>query len=103
MTSRSSAVTRRVTDYKTLRDTIRLTDTVAVVKLIHATDSLAASCSVFRSTCERALAADSAVITSLNLRLQLTERRVPSKLDRVAGAAKWLVVGAAVGAVLSHH
>lgn len=96
-------VTKRVTEYRTLRDTVTLTDTVTIAKVILAADSMALACTEFQSSCQRALAADETLIRDLNRQIALLTQMQPSRLDKIATAAKWLAVGAGVGAVLSHR
>lgn len=101
--------------YRELRDTVRIADTAAVRAVLVAADSAVNEAERSRDRFRAALAAADSVITAqarqagalesengaLRRQVAATERQVPGRFGRALSAAKWVVVGVGVGAVLA--
>lgn len=87
--------------YRQLRDTLHLTDTVAVALALDAADTTIKACHLAITDCAaRADGADSAT-AAVRRQLHFTEQLIPSRTSRLLTAGKWLLLGTAGGIVAS--
>lgn len=98
----SVRVTKTVTRYEELRDTLRLTDTVRVKEALAAADTAIHACRDYVSSCSLALAAKDSQFVSLERENAALQKLVPGKLSKLGTAAKWTILGAGIGIVLKH-
>lgn len=107
--------TEAATRYRGIRDTVEITDTAAVRAVLAAADSAVSEAEQSRDLFRLALAEADSVIraqesqigalerenAALRRQISATERQIPSKFGRTLSAAKWVVVGVGIGAVLT--
>jgi len=97
----SVKVTRTVTRYEALRDTLRLSDTVWVKEVIAAADTAVRECRALVTSCSLAISAKDSQLVALERQNAAIRKMIPGRTSRALSAAKWLVVGGAVGVLLS--
>jgi hypothetical protein len=93
---------REVTKYRTIRDTLVITDTVIVREFVRQADSTIKACLLTVQTCEQKDSAHSVIETGLRKQNDALKKLLPTKTERFITAAKWALVGALVGAAYSH-
>jgi len=87
---------RAVVSYRTLRDTLRLTDTVQVeVALARADTIIAADSSAIRSLVLGIHVRDLTIVNR-DSTVKVLNARFPTTADRIVTDLKWIVIGAAV-------
>jgi hypothetical protein len=95
-------LTRERVKLRELRDTLRITDTVAVIRYIAQADSTIKACSLALITCEQKDSAHKVIEAGLRRQNEALKKLLPTRTEKVVTAAKWLLVGAAVGVVINH-
>lgn len=97
-------LTRSVTKYETLRDTLRLTDTVRVKEALKAADTAISACQRSRQTCSRLVAIKDSIIAKTDSVYSARERHMKSQLktERYKWAILSFLLGAAVATVQMH-
>lgn len=102
LAAQKQTVTLHATKYKTLRDTLKLTDTVAVAATLAQADTTIKACVEFMNTCE---------LVQSNLRGQVKEvtsqrdyfkKQIPGKASKLITAGKWLLVGFVAGNLVTN-
>lgn len=96
-------LTRERVKYKTLRDTTRIADTVWVNAFIAQADTTIKACSLALITCEQKDSAHKVIESGLRRQNEALKKLLPTRTEKVINAAKWLAIGAGVGAVLSRR
>ena len=98
-------VVRQVTRLDTLTQTVERWkfDTITVVEYVTRADSLARACTALIESCEARVNARDALLATQGQKfradLAIVQAKVPSRLDRLRGAALWLSAGYVVGRV----
>jgi hypothetical protein len=96
----SVRVIRTATRYEELRDTLVLTDTVRVKETLAAADTAIHACRDMVSSCSLAIAAKDSQLVSLERQNAAIQKMIPGRLAKATTAAKWLIVGGAIGQLL---
>lgn len=90
-------VTKTLRSYSTIRDTIHLTDTVAVKVAFERADTAIHACTMALSSCAKVARFQDSVIASKGDQIEQMRTLIPTKTSRVLTAAKWIAAGAALG------
>ena len=99
-------VVRQVTRLDTLTQTVERwkSDTIRVVEFVTRADSLARACTALIDSCEASVNARDAVIATMEAKgradAAVWKAQIPTRLDRLRSAGKWVLVGAGACAVL---
>lgn len=96
-------LTREVTKYRSIRDTLKITDTVQVKEFVRQADSTIKACTEVVQTCEQKDSAHRIIEAGLRKQNDALKSLLPTKTERFFTAAKWTLIGAAVGVVYSHR
>lgn len=101
--TRSDTVRIAVERWRTLTDTLRLSDTVWVRQLAFAGDTLAAACMQLGRDCSRALAAKDSVLEAERLQAELLEGYLEGLAGRLRGEQRkrWFYALGGVGVTLA--
>jgi hypothetical protein len=91
--ARRNTVLVRATRYDTLRIENRITDTVWVKATLAAGDATVQSCRLLVTSCEARGRIDSLTIANRDSTIVATRALLPTRADRVRGAAKWAAIG----------
>jgi hypothetical protein len=92
-------LTRELVKYRTMRDSVVITDTVIRNVLIRA-DSTIKACTDALQTCGQKDSTHRVIEDGLRRQNDALKKLVPSKLERFTTAAKWTAIGAVIGAAL---
>lgn len=88
-------LTKWQTEYRTQRDTLVLTDTVAVKEFVHVADSTVKACTAAVTTCSRALAAKDSLHEATS---ELWAKRLESATrEHTEVKVRWAVIGLLFG------
>jgi len=90
-------LTRSLQSYKTLHDTLRITDTTQVKVFVATADSTIHACLLTVQTCEQKDSAHKIIEAGLRRQNDALQKLVPGKIERFVTALKWIAVGGAVG------
>lgn len=90
-------LTRSLQSYKTLHDTLRITDTTQVKVFVATADSTIHACLLTVQTCEQKDSAHKIIEAGLRRQNDALQKLVPGKIERFVTALKWVAVGGVIG------
>lgn len=96
-------LTKEVSKYRVLHDSLRITDTVEVKEFVKQADSTIKACLMTVQTCEQKDSAHKIIESGLRRQNDALKALVPSKTERFITATKWLAIGAVVGIAFQHR
>ena len=92
-------LTKEILKYRTIRDTLVITDTLVVRAALDQADSTINACLVTVLTCEAKDSAHKIIEAGLRKQNDALRHLVPGRTERFISALKWAAVGAVVGYV----
>lgn len=96
-------LTREVSKYKILHDSLRITDTLMVKEFVKQADSTIHACLLTVLTCEQKDSAHQIIEAGLRKQRDSYKALIPTKTERFINAVKWLAIGSVVGLAASHR
>lgn len=96
-------LTKEVTKWRVVRDSLVITDTVQVRVALDQADSTIKACFDVVHTCEQKDSAHKVIEAGLHRQNEALKSLVPGKTEKIITAAKWLAIGTVVGLAASHR